>query len=55
MGCFARTSALYILGMPPAIFYQLAAPDMLWRIGEDSENGTPFFAYFMNFIQFKYI
>lgn len=35
-GNFPRTSTLYILGIPLETFSQLAAPEMLWRIGEDS-------------------
>ena len=46
---------MYILGIPPAIFYQLAAPEILFKIGDDSWKGTPFFAYFINLIQFKYM
>lgn len=54
-GCFPRTSALYILGIPPVIFYQLAAPEILFRMGDDSWKGTPFFACFMNWMQFRYM
>ena len=28
-GCLPNTYALYILGIPPEIFYQLAAPEIL--------------------------
>lgn len=34
-GCFPKTYTLYILTIPPVIFSQLAAPLILFKIGED--------------------
>ncbi len=54
-GCLPKTSTLYILTIPTVIFSQLAAPLMLFKIGEDYAKGTPFFTEIMNFIQLKYM
>ena len=54
-GCLPNTSTLYIFTIPIVIFSQFAAPLMLFKIGEDSANGTPFFTEIMNFMQLKYM
>ncbi len=54
-GCLPRTSTLYILIIPIVILSQFAAPLMLFKIGDDSANGTPFFTDIMNFMQLKYM
>ncbi len=54
-GCLPNTYTLYIFTIPIVIFYQLAAPLMLFKIGDDSAKGTPFLTDIMNFMQLKYM